>query len=56
DNYDTSLAFLCLNSATASKLQALVLVQGVQTAQNLDYLTLCVQAEALRNAAAKCDA
>jgi len=37
-------------------LKALVLVQGVQTAQNLDYLTLCVQAEALRNAAAKCDA
>lgn len=36
-------------------LKALVLVQGIQTAQNLDYLTLCVQAEALKNAKAKCD-
>lgn len=36
-------------------LKALVLVQGIQTAQNLDYLTLCVQAEALKNAKAKRD-
>lgn len=37
-------------------LKALVLIQGVRTAQNLDYLTLCVQAEALRIAAAAPDA
>lgn len=33
-------------------LKVLVLLQGVRTAQNLDYLTLCIQSEALKRAAA----